>query len=134
MKFLKQLWNKFRSLKIWQKAIVLILILTFIGSVVGSSDSTPTSEPSLGSQTTAVEPEAKSTLDKLNDSSVNWNNYAPAVKQRIAEYIDASDCTNLQVEFDNADNNNDNQRNRTGESNAELMTLLDSQLRKLSCY
>ncbi len=56
------------------------------------------------------------------------------MKQRIADLIDAGDCQNLQAEFDVADQNNVAQRNRTGENNASLMSLLDDQMQKIGCY
>lgn len=134
MEIPKQLWNKFQSLKTWQKALALFMIFAVVGSFAGTSNSTLTSNTSSGIDVSVVEPDVNSTLDELNASSVKWNNYSPAVKQRIAGFIDTGDCTNLQVEFDNASNNNAAQRNRTGEGNVDLMALLDAQMRKLRCY
>ena len=70
----------------------------------------------------------------MNNSSVNWANYATAVKQGITDLIDAQDCEGLQSRFDSADNNNEAQRNRTGESNVDLMSLLDNEMQNIGCY
>ena len=134
MNFFKKFWSKFQILKIWQKALVLILVLYVVGALTGTLDTSSTTSTTAKSNSESSESVEKSTLNKLNDYSVNWDNYASTAKQRIADLIDESDCTNLQVEFDSADSNNDTQRNRTGESNANLMALLDDQMKKLGCY
>ena len=69
-----------------------------------------------------------------DNSGVNWSNYAPTVKTRIEGFIQSADCSNLQKEFDIADQNNAAQRNRVGTGNAELMGYIDSSMRKLDCY
>jgi hypothetical protein len=128
MNFLKSLWPKFKSLKTWQKFAVVVLIFALFGAISGSGDS---------GNTTVSESEelvVETTLDKLSDSSVNWDNYAPAVKSLIADLIDTQDCEGLQTQFDNADGNNTAQLNRTGESNAELLSLLDSEMQNIGCY
>jgi len=132
--FLKKLWSKFLTLKVWQKALVVLLLVSFVGALTGTSETSKTPNSTAQSQPVSPEPVEKSTLDLLDEYSVDWNNYSPTVKQRIAELVDAADCTNLQNEFDNADSNNEAQRNRTGESNADLMSLLDDQMKKIGCY
>ena len=69
-----------------------------------------------------------------DNSGVNWSNYSPTVKTRIEGFIQSADCSNLQKEFDIADQNNAAQRNRVGTGNAELMGYIDSSMRKLDCY
>lgn len=133
MAFLKKLWSKFLGLKAWQKVLVLVLAASMVaGGFSGSGQSEVSSDTSTAA--VAEEAKPKTTIDVISDSSVNWDNYAPAVKQRIADLIDAGDCQNLQAEFDIADQNNTAQRNRTGESNADLMSLLDDQMEKIGCY
>lgn len=60
----------------------------------------------------------------------NWSNYTPELKQRI---LDAN-CAELQREFDNAADNSDRQRARTGEGNLDLMNYIDDRLRLKGCY
>jgi hypothetical protein len=133
MGFLKTLWTKFSGLKTWQKVLVIVLVGSMLaGGFSGSGQSEETSDTPTPVVTQEAQPET--TLDAISKSNVKWENYAPAVKQRIADLIDAEDCQNLQIEFNNADQNNTAQRNRTGESNAELMSLLDDQMKKIGCY
>ncbi len=133
MNFLKGVWSKFKALKMWQKILVVILLLSVIGAFPGTSDSSNINTPITQSQTPSPEPVEKTTLNILDESSVNWNNYAPSVKQSIADLVDAGDCTKLQNEFDIADGNNVAQLNRVGENNADLMSLLYDQMQKLGC-
>ena len=128
MKFLKILKDKFSCLKTWQKIVLVVLVLALFGSITGTGDSSQTTSETQNNS--AVE----TTLDRLNNSSVNWANYAPAVKQGITDLIDAQDCEGLQSRFDSADNNNEAQRNRTGESNVDLMSLLDNEMQNIGCY
>jgi hypothetical protein len=133
MGFLKKLWTKFLSLKSWQKVLVIVLFVSIAASGFSGSEQSGVSSD----KPTAVASEEsvpETTLDIISKSNVKWENYAPAVKQRIADLIDAGDCQNLQSEFDIADSNDTAQRNRTGESNANLMSLLDEQMKKLGCY
>jgi hypothetical protein len=102
------------------------------GGFSGSGQSGESSDKPTPVVTEEAQPET--TLDVISKSNVKWENYAPAVKQRIADLIDAGDCQNLQTEFDVADQNNVAQRNRTGENNASLMALLDDQMKKIGCY
>ena len=68
------------------------------------------------------------------DNSDFWENYNPNVKVRIHELIKNKDCPGLQKEFDNAHNNNQAQKNRTGRNNAELLDFIDNAMYKLGCY
>jgi hypothetical protein len=133
MGFLKTLWTKFSGLKTWQKVLVIVLLGSMVaGGFSGSGESGVSSDKPTPVVTEQAQPET--TLDVISKSNVKWENYAPAVKQRIADLIDAEDCQNLQTEFDTADQNNTAQRNRTGESNANLMSLIDDQMKKIGCY
>jgi hypothetical protein len=134
MNFLKSLWRKFSGLKTWQKFVTIVLILALFGAISGSGNSGKTSDSDSQAQIESEVPVEETTLDILSKSSVNWDNYSPAVKSLIAELIDAQDCEGLQTQFDNADANNTAQLNRTGESNAELMSLLDGEMRDIGCY
>ncbi len=133
MGFLKTLWTKFSGLKTWQKVLVIVLLGSMVaGGFSGSGESGVSSDKPTPVVTEEATPET--TLDVISKSNVKWENYAPAVKQRIADLIDAGDCQNLQAEFDVADQNNVAQRNRTGENNANLMALLDDQMKEIGCY
>jgi len=74
--------------------------------------------------------------DSSNESEpkVNWNNYDKNVKDRITEFTNKRNCSGLQNEFDVADQNSDNQRNRVGEGNLKLMNYIDFQMKKCNCY
>lgn len=65
---------------------------------------------------------------------VKWENYSPIVKERIDKAVATKDCNGLQKEFNAADKHNDNQRRRTGESNAELMAYIDKKMQEANCY
>jgi hypothetical protein len=69
-----------------------------------------------------------------DNSGVKWGDYSPTVKTRIEEFIQASDCTNLQAEFDIADQNDAAQRNRVGVGNADLMNYINTSMQKLGCF
>ncbi|MCB2412465.1 hypothetical protein LGT39_06325 [Demequina sp. TTPB684] len=65
---------------------------------------------------------------------VPWDNYDASVKERIDSFEASADCDGLQAEFDTADANNAQQRERTGTGNAELMEYLDDIMRDVGCY
>ena len=65
---------------------------------------------------------------------VPWEDYAPVVRTRIDGLGAAKDCAGLQVEFNNADANNQVSLNRTGHNNAALMAYIDDLMRKAGCY
>jgi hypothetical protein len=67
-------------------------------------------------------------------AEVDWQNYAPSVRQRIDEMAAGHDCFGLQNEFDTADGNDDVQRARTGDGNADLMGYIDSKMKNAGCY
>lgn len=69
-----------------------------------------------------------------DNSGVKWSDYSPTVKTRIEEFIQAGDCTNLQTEFDIADQNDAAQRNRVGVGNADLMNYINTSMQKLGCF
>jgi hypothetical protein len=133
MGFIKKLWTKFLRLKTWQKVLLSVLLVSIVATGFSGSEQSGVSSDkpkAVATQETLTD----TTIDTISKSNVKWENYAPAVKQRIADLIDTGDCQNLQTEFDIADRNDTAQRNRTGESNANLMSLLDEQMKKLSCY
>jgi hypothetical protein len=55
MGFIKSLWEKFRSLKTWQKVVVVFIVLGIIGAAGGSGSSTSTSSSS-STKTEAAKP------------------------------------------------------------------------------
>lgn len=57
-------------------------------------------------------------------ASVNGDQYAPEVKERIDSAVDAADCDALQQEFDTAD----------GHGDADLMTYIDDAMESAGCY
>jgi hypothetical protein len=115
--------------------VTVIVVLSIISALTGTTSSENNSSESVTtSESPSPEPKALTTVEKLSDSNVKWENYAETVKQRIADLIDAEDCTSLQAEFDIADQNSEATRNRTGESNANLMALIDDQMRKIGCF
>jgi hypothetical protein len=52
----------------------------------------------------------------------------------VVAFGSAGDCVGLQDEFDTADANDDLQRDRTGEGNADLMGYIDDKLDEAGCY
>lgn len=66
--------------------------------------------------------------------SVDWENYSSDVRTRIDGAAASGDCGALQAEFNTADANNDAQRERTGDGNADLMTYIDAKLSEAGCY
>jgi hypothetical protein len=75
------------------------------------------------------------TLSSCGDGGgVPWDNYDASVKDRIDSLEVAADCDGLQGEFDTADANNAQQRERTGTGNAELMAYIDAIMRDVGCY
>ncbi len=67
-------------------------------------------------------------------TDVDWSNYAPDVKDRIDAMATSGDCAGLQAEFDTAESNDDAQRARTGDGNADLMSYLDAKMQDARCY
>ena len=68
MNFLKQFWNKFLGLKIWQKAIVLILVLSVGGAFTGPSDTAPTSGTTASNEATTAE--SSNELPKIDGDDI----------------------------------------------------------------
>ena len=66
--------------------------------------------------------------------NVPWQNYSPDVKNRIDSLIQSNNCNELQNEFNIAEENSQNQRNRTGTGNHELMGYIDYYLKQIKCY
>lgn len=67
-------------------------------------------------------------------ADVEWNNYAPDVKDRIDAMATSGDCLGLQAEFDAAEANDGAQRARTGDGNADLMSYIDGKMQDAGCY
>jgi len=73
-------------------------------------------------------------LAACTSGEVDWDNYSPDVRSRIDRLASQGDCAGLQEEFDLADANDDAQRSRTGDGNADLMGYIDSKLDESGCY
>ena len=96
-------------------ALVLLLIgLSACTSSTGSED----------------EPE-RETADVIE---VPWDRYAPQVRQRVDRAIKRENCQALQDEFDAADANDERQRAKYGEGNADLLDYLDAAMAEAGCY
>jgi hypothetical protein len=67
-------------------------------------------------------------------TDVQWENYAPEVKIRIDEMMEARDCEGLQAQFDISDANSQATMNRVGHNNASLMGYTDEAMRIAGCY
>jgi hypothetical protein len=67
-------------------------------------------------------------------AEVPWADYFADVKQRIDQATRQGKCKALQHEFDIADANSDATMERTGHSNANLMSYIDEALREAGCY
>jgi len=105
------------------KLILLAIAASFVSLVViGMLGDSGTSETN--SSPTAV---------VSDNSGVKWSDYSPTVKTRIEGFIQAGDCTNLQAEFDIADQNDVAQRNRVGVGNTDLMNYINTSMQKLGC-
>jgi hypothetical protein len=111
--------KKAKRFKVILLSILGLFVLTVVLAMFGDS-STTDSNPS--------------TTTNSDNSGVNWNNYAPAVKTQIEELVNTNDCSGLQAEFDIADQNDTAQRNRVGVGNADLMAYIDGEMRRLGCY
>lgn len=72
--------------------------------------------------------------EEVDDVGVDWENHHPRVKRRIDRMAKNKNCDSLQNEFDIADANDTNQRNRTGDGNADLMEYIDKQMDMAGCY
>ncbi len=65
---------------------------------------------------------------------VPWQDYAPEVKIRLDEMMEANDCSGLQAQFDISYSNNDATMSRTGHNNADLMSYTDEAMQIAGCY
>lgn len=43
MQFIRKIWSKFQAMKLWQKIITIVLILSVIGAFTGPSESSDSS-------------------------------------------------------------------------------------------
>jgi hypothetical protein len=69
-----------------------------------------------------------------SSGDVDWENYAPDVPNRIDAMAASGDCAGLQAEFDTAEGNDNAQRARTGDGNADLMAYIDAKMQDAGCY
>lgn len=79
------------------------------------------------------EPEPEPTEPWQPSTEVDWENYAPAVRTRIDRLGRKSDCEGLQEQFDTAYDNDERQRSRVGEGNADLMSYIQEWLDYAEC-
>jgi hypothetical protein len=97
--------------------------LGFVGNLANTDSPGTESNP----QDEVVETEPART-------DVQWENYAPEVKIRLDEMMDAKDCEGLQAQFEISDANNEATMSRVGHNNAKLMAYTDEAMRIAGCY
>lgn len=66
-------------------------------------------------------------------SDVPWEQYAPQVRDRVEQAIDAEDCDAMSDEFWSASDGTDAHRAKWGEGNGELMAYIDEAMDAASC-
>ena len=119
-------------------ALTGVLLLTGCGGGDDTSTTDEESAPTSGTAATTSAPAvttAEPTETEEDDGGVDWENYAPAVRRRIDGLAKAKDCAGLQEQFDLAEANNDAQRERTGDGNADLMGYIDEAMSgPADCY
>jgi hypothetical protein len=121
---LKKFWNaRSPREKIWIPIIAALLLLGFVGNLANTDSPGTESNP----QDEVVETEPART-------DVQWENYAPEVKIRLDEMMDAKDCEGLQAQFEISDANNEATMSRVGHNNAKLMAYTDEAMRIAGCY
>lgn len=111
--------RKDHSARNWTIAIVVI-----VGAIIFGAMTKNASTPGGDSGDALTE----------GSSEVDWENYAPEVKTRIDGFAGSGDCAALQQEFDIADANDDLQRDRVGDGNADLMDYIDEKMADAGCY
>jgi PBP1b-binding outer membrane lipoprotein LpoB len=72
--------------------------------------------------------------EEIERAIVPWEDYAPEVKIRLDEMMEAKDCSGLQAQFDISYANNDATMSRTGHNNADLMRYTDEAMQIAGCY
>tara|TARA_Y100000022_G_C12948449_1_gene239249 strand:+ start:34 stop:378 length:345 start_codon:yes stop_codon:yes gene_type:complete len=109
------------DIAIWVVGISVVLFVIY--AVTGGQDVTlPPEWENPKNKTTTT----KSTTPK---KASFWKRYDPSLKARI----DSSNCYDLQKEFNNAADNSDRQRARTGVGNLDLMEYIQNRLQKKGC-
>lgn len=68
-----------------------------------------------------------------DDSDVPWHQYAPEVRDRVEQAIDAEDCDAMSDEFWSASDGTDAHRAKWGEGNGELMSYIDDAMEDAGC-
>ena len=123
MDSLKKFWNaRSPKEKIWIPVIATLLLLGFAGNLASTDSQSTENNP----QDEVVETEPART-------DVQWENYAPEVKIRLDEMMEAKDCEGLQAQFEISDANNEATMNRVGHNNAKLMAYTDEAMRIAGC-
>ena len=117
-------------------ALRLLLVPALWLSLTACGNGGEPSTPATPAATEAPAPtttEAPPAAEPTPTGTVDWQNYAPDVKTRIDGMGQAKDCAGLRTEFDTAAANNDAQRARVGDGNAELMTYIYEWLGLAGC-
>jgi len=65
-------------------------------------------------------------------SGVNWDDY-PGVESRLLAMQAARDCSGLQLQFDDANQTNEEMAARTGHDNRQLMAYIAGLMSQLAC-
>jgi len=121
---LKKFWNaRSPKEKIWIPIVGTLLLLGLVGNLA-STDS-PSTQNTPEDEVVETEPAR---------TDVQWENYAPEVKIRLDEMMEAKDCEGLQAQFEISDANNEATMNRVGHNNAKLMAYTDEAMRIAGCY
>ena len=79
-------------------------------------------------------PVTETTTEVQLDAKVPWENYEPGLREHIFGLAMAGDCEGLQAEFATAYESNDEQFQRVGVGNTDLLTYLDELLEIVGCY
>ena len=103
---------------------IVVLVAIIVMVLTGCSTSTPTAEPS---PSPAPAPTAPVQPEPAKAEPTFWDNYAPAVKERITKEIEAGDCEAMQGELDTA-------YNRDAGKNLDLIEFLNKAMQDGGCY
>ena len=129
------MWGRVKAWSLKTKIIVGVILLVVVAALAGGGEDTGDRQVAEHEETGLTETESNEDAEPEGPATeVDWENYAPEVKQRIDRMAKKGNCPGLQEEFDVAEANGTAQRNRTGDGNSDLMGYIDEQLRLADCY